>query len=79
MLGCYILCSEILFGVDQVEEVDSKSKVEVVRLGKIEFEDIDKNSKVEVVHPGKFKFEDIDNKSKRSTDKRSTGRCMEID
>jgi hypothetical protein len=35
MLGCYILCNEILVEVDQltieVEGIDSKTKVEVVR------------------------------------------------
>jgi hypothetical protein len=40
MLGCYILCSESLVEVDrltvEVEGIDNKSKVEVVRLGKVE-------------------------------------------
>jgi hypothetical protein len=53
MLGCYILCSESLVEVDrltvEVEGIDNKSKVEVVRLGKVEVEDIDNKSKVEVV------------------------------
>jgi hypothetical protein len=33
----------------EVEGIDSKMKVEVVRPDKVEFKDIDNNSKVEVV------------------------------
>jgi hypothetical protein len=62
----------------KVEDIDNKSKVEVVRLGKVKVEDIDKNSKVEVVQMGKLKFEAINNNSKRSTDKRSIGGHFEI-
>jgi hypothetical protein len=50
MLGCYILCSEILVEVDrlivEVEEINSKSKVEVVQLGKVKVEDIKNKLKV---------------------------------
>jgi hypothetical protein len=76
LLGCYSLCCESLVEVDrltiEVEEIDSKLKVEVNRPGKVKVEDIDNNSKVEVVCSGKFEVKDIDNKSKRSTNKRLT-------
>ena len=60
-------------------DINSKSKVKVVRSGKFEFTYIDKNSKVEVVQPGRFEFEDIDNKSNRSIDKILTGGHLETD
>jgi hypothetical protein len=61
MMGCYILCSEILVEADRLT---------------VEVEGIDNKSKVEGVRPGKVEAEDIDNKSNKSTDKRSTGRCV---
>jgi hypothetical protein len=49
MLGCYILCSETLVEVDrltvEVEDINSKLKVKMVREGKVKVEDIDNKSK----------------------------------
>jgi hypothetical protein len=49
LLGCYILCGESLVEVNRLtiefKGIDIKSKVEVVRLGKVEVKDINNNSK----------------------------------
>jgi hypothetical protein len=63
----------------EVEGIDNKTKVQVVRSDKVEVEDIDIKLKVEVVQLGKVKVEDIDNKLKRSIGKRSTDECVATD
>jgi hypothetical protein len=72
-LGCCIICSEFQVEVDRLivefEDSDRKSKVKVVRPGKVEVEDIESKLKVGVVRPSKFKVEEIDNKLKMSTER----------
>jgi hypothetical protein len=61
----------------EIEGIENKMKVEVVRPCKVKVEGIKNKSNVKVVRSGKVEFKDIDNKSKRSTDKRLTGGHVE--